>query len=309
MIFYTDNLLQFKRIMTAVCVYEPELFLQLFEHIDIEHIVSYGCFPSGGSGNRYEFSVHSKQPAAGAEPQMDPYKMRMLENFVDMCRAYREDALNQCTDLQRFLRDLYESDAVNAIMFLLKRADDETIRRFAKCHLGNEASLLHAVVDIIVRKNDNLERMTGNIGHYIIYTCKGKDGEEKLLKFTNQASTVYYLMFLIGRCHQDRLLPFVELRMNQEPFLELYRQVYDEHETTLLYKFKTLLQREESGRIRAGRLHEIVYDIRKHLDERFKDYGEDFRPYAMTASHHLTIGAEHIYFEGEAKQLLQIDFK
>ena len=239
---------------------------------------------------------------------MDPYKMRMLENFVDMCRAYREDALDRCTDLQRFLRDLYESDAVNAIMFLLKRADDDTIRHFAKCHLGNEMSLLHATVDIIVRKNDNLERMTGNIGRYIIYTRKGKDGEEKLLKFTNQASTVYYLMFLIGRCQQDRLLPFVELRMNLEPFLELYRQVYDEPETTLLYKFKHLLQRTESGRIRAGRLHEIVYDIRKHLALRFDEYDETYLPYAMTAREHLTVSPDHIYFEGDAAQLLLLQF-
>ena len=203
---------------------------------------------------------------------------------------------------------MYQCEAARAILFLLKRADEETVREFALSYLGQEHAAQIATVDIIVRENEP-QNIRGNLGHYVIYTRKGADGEEQLLKFTNQSSTVYYLMFLIHRCQPNRLMPYAELRSNFNQFLELYKQVYDEHLQDFYQRASNLLYRkDESGKMRAGRLHEIIYDIRKHLEERFADYGESFQPYAMTAKQHLTIGAEHIHFEGEAQRLLSLEF-
>ena len=229
--------------------------------------------------------------------------------FVDLCLKVRDENDKESEmELKEMLRELYDNKYfVFALMSLLRKADTDTIKQFADSYLGQGVTS-YANVDIVVRRNDGLERMTGNIGRYIIYTRKGKDGEEKLLKFTNQASTVYYLMFLISRCQQD-CPTFVELRKNRDSFLELYRQVYDEPDSTLVYKYTNLLQREDKNGVKhAGRLHEIIFDIRKHLAYRFEDYDETFLPYAMTARQHLTVSADHIYFEGEARQLLNLEF-
>ena len=229
--------------------------------------------------------------------------------FVKLCLNVRDENDKESEkELKEMLWELYHNKKfVAALMSLLRKADTETIKQFADSYLG-QGMAVYANVDIVVKKNDGLERMTGNIGRYIIYTRKGKDGEEKLLKFTNQASTVYYLMFLISRCQQD-CPAFVELRKNRDSFLELYRQVYDEPDSTLVYKYTNLLIREDKNGVKhAGRLHEIVYDIRKQLVFRFDEYDETFLPYAMTARQHLTVSADHICFEGEAQQLLNLKF-
>ena len=230
--------------------------------------------------------------------------------FAELCNSvkYEHDPESE-KELNMMLKDLYHDRFfVRSLIFLLKKSDAETIKQFAASYIGDDEAQ-YASVDIMVRKNDMLERITGNIGHYLVYTRKGEDGEEKLLRFTNQVSMIYYLMFLISRCQKSRQKDFVELRKNQDPFLELYRQVYNEPETTLLFKYKNLLNREDQyGNIRAGRLNEVIYDIRLHLQERFKEYDESFMPYAMTARHPLTVPPERIRFEGEAQQLLCLEF-
>lgn len=237
----------------------------------------------------------------------NPYET--ISRFVSLCVKVRDEHDKESErELKDMLQELFlNKDFVSALFTLLRKANTDTIKQFADSYLGQNLAQ-YATVDIVVRKNDNLERMTGNIGRYLIYTRKGEDGEEKLLKFTNQASTVYYLMFLISRCQQD-CPAFVELGKNRDSFLELYRQVYDEHDSTLVYKYTTLLYRENKWGVKhAGRLHEIVYDIRRHLASRFDEYDEVSQPYAMTARQHLTVSPDHIRFEGEAQQLLQIEF-
>lgn len=254
----------------------------------------------------------SRSPLEDDEPHEFPKVTSYNEicdpiRFMELCNRVKYDNDKESEkELYEMLQSLYQNKTfVRGLMFLLKKADTETIKRFAEAYIGQDEAQ-YATVDIVVRRNDGLERITGNTGQYLVYTRKGDDGEAQLLKFTNQPSLVYYLMFLIARCQQKG---FVDLRMNQEPFLELYRQVYDEHETTLLYKYKNLLNREDKyGNVRAGRLNEIVYDIRKHIEERFMQYDESYMPYAMTARHHLTVSADHIHFEGEARQLLQMQF-
>ena len=249
-----------------------------------------------------EFAMH--MPA----PSIDPFVERAVR-FAELCLKVRDEHDKESEkELKEMLQELFQDKRfVSALMTLLRKADSETIRQFADSYLGQDMAQ-YVTVDIVIRRNDNLERMTGNIGHYLIYTRKGEDGEEKLLRFTNQASTVYYLMFLISRCQQEHPA-FVELAKNRDLFLELYRQVYDEHETTLVYKYDNLLRREDRyGQHHAGRLHEIVYDIRKHLAYRFDEYDETFLPYAMTAREHLTVSPDHIYFEGDAAQLLLLQF-
>lgn len=237
----------------------------------------------------------------------NPYET--ISRFVSLCVKVRDEHDKESErELKDMLQELFlNKDFVSALFTLLRKANTDTIKQFADSYLGQNLAQ-YATVDIVVRRNDNLERMTGNIGRYLIYTRKGEDGEEKLLKFTNQASTVYYLMFLISRCQQD-CPAFVELGKNRDSFLELYRQVYDEHDSTLVYKYTTLLYRENKWGVKhAGRLHEIVYDIRRHLASRFDEYDEMSQPYAMTARQHLTVSPAHIRFEGEAQQLLQIEF-
>jgi len=302
------NFLQFSNILTSMTacgrMYYWRLLIELFKSTQyVRSVARHG-------------DVYVSRSALSFDGPHEFYKQKHEESyqdtvirFVGLCEKVRDE---QDKESERELKDMLQElflnkDFVSALMMLLGNADSETIRRFADSYLGQNMAQ-YATVDIVVRKNDNLERMTGNIGRYLIYTRKGEDGEEKLLRFTNQASTVYYLMFLISRCQQENPA-FVELGKNRDSFLELYRQVYDEHDSTLVYKYTTLLYRENKWGVKhAGRLHEIVYDIRRHLASRFDEYDEMSQPYAMTARQHLTVSPAHIRFEGEAQQLLQIEF-
>ena len=311
-----ENCKRFQQIMMQLVVYDPDMCSQLLRRVVVkeEEILPFGFWKwlrilRTPRPVRHTYSEYPKVLMAD-EPAFSEAQKNFANHFVELCEKVRNQHDSQSEwQLQSYLRELYQSDAARAILFLLKRADEQTLRQFSVSHLGQEETARMATVDIVVRKNEGLERITGNTGQYLIYTRKGVDGEERLLKFTNQASTVYYLMFLISHCQPNRVLPFVELRNNTEVFFELYQQVYDDNAKSLYSKIKNLLFRIDNyGNVRAGRLNEIVYDIRKHLELRFEEYGESFQPYAMTATRPLSVGAERIHFMGAAQQLLMLEF-
>ena len=212
-------------------------------------------------------------------------------------------------ELEEALHTLYDAEAARAIRFLLNDASEETISRFAYTFLEPERLAVKAGVDIIVRPIADKRLMKGNIGHYLIFTQK--HNTETLLKFTNQASCVYYLMYLIDRKqHANGPLPILNLRRNMDSFIRLYQLVYDIHHDSVLERFRQLLYREDVlGMKRVGRERECIFDIRTHLKQHFESYRESYFPYAMTAHSHLSVSTEHIRFEDKAQKLLDLEFK
>lgn len=208
-------------------------------------------------------------------------------------------------DLSQTVHNLFSNHAAEAILFLLRQVEPEQQREFFKAFLSPENLAGYAHVDIIVRRIEHDGMMSGNRGRYLIYTSK--DGsEEQLLKFTHQASCVYYLMFLIDRKQKEGILGPIDIVDNSMAFYALYRQVYDISDDDLFRRIENLKQRrDEHGYYRVGRLKETIYDIRKRVQERFVDYDESFLPYVMTANTHLAVSPDRIQFVGEAGHLLE----
>ena len=206
------------------------------------------------------------------------------------------------------LRRLFDNHAAEAIQFLLERADEETIERFSSTFLDPMDLAHRATAKIVVRRTNKLMRLTKNSGRYQVFTQKN-DGKEIPLKFTHQASLVYYLMYLIDRWQRPDtpVLSVLKLNGRVDAFEKLYHLVYDIKDEDLAKKVQTLLYREDSyGRMRVGRERECVYDIRKCLQKNFASYEESYFPYAMTATSHLTIGRDNIVFDDDAQELLKV---
>ena len=216
---------------------------------------------------------------------------------------YSDESLSS-SHLDEIIRRLQYSRAADAIIFLLERASPEVQKSFLNNFLSPDELARRAHVTMVVRHNPRPPR--GNIGHYLIFASK-EGGEERLLHFTNQASSVYYLMYLIDRYQRQGVLQPLDLGTNREQFFKLYYSVYDISPSALEQRIQNLLYREENGKIRVGRLRELIYDIRLHLEDLFVDYDEAVAPYVMTAYRHLEIGAEHIFFEDE--DLLRFNFR
>lgn len=208
-------------------------------------------------------------------------------------------------DLEDVIFRLHRSRAAEAVIFLLEHAIPDVRKAFIDNFLSPEELAQRAEVDIVVRpiKDNNLIR--GNLGRYAIFARK--NSEEIMLRFTHQASCVYYLMFLVSRRQGYGVLEPLSLGANREEFMNLYHEVYDIPQSTLEDRFKKLLYREENGRERIGRVRELIYDIRKHVEAVLDLFDESAAPYVMTAFRHLTIGRGHIVFEGD--ELLKHRFK
>lgn len=230
--------------------------------------------------------------------------------------AYEEEELitmflarcGEGQDVVDVLRRLFDNHAAEAIQFLLERADKDTISRFSSTFLDPMDLAHKATVKIVVRRSKKLLRLTKNSGRYQIFTQKD-GGKEVPLKFTHQASLVYYLMYLINRNQNPEppILPVLKLNGNIETFEKLYHLVYDIQQEELSKKIQTLLYREDAyGRMRVGRERECIYDIRKCLQKNFAAYEESYFPYAMTSTSHLTIGSEKIVFADDARELLDV---
>jgi len=207
------------------------------------------------------------------------------------------------------LEQLYGNEAAKALMFLVDRAGEAARSEFIMRFVDIEQLVRLSTANIVVRCTEKSVRRTGNTGLFQIFV-QMSNGEARLLHFTNQVSTVYYLMYLIDRRHkQDKqgMLPPLNLGGNKQAFVELYHRAYDNitHDE-ILRRYNLLLYRQEGKTVRAGRLNEVIYDIRRNLNKLFGTYGQNYLPYAMTARSHLAIPAKHILFEGEAEQLLQL---
>ena len=207
------------------------------------------------------------------------------------------------------IQALYGVEAAKAILFLLSRADSDTSADFLCKYVYLENLNYSTTVDIIIRPLGHGQKMRGNLGRYVIL-LKKEGGAERQLSFTNQASMVYYLMYLIDRYQKgvDSANNALNLATNKNSFLVLYKCVYDIDSLKLVERFQRLLYREDRGVRRVGREAECIYDIRKHLEKAFVDYGESFFPYAMTAKSHITINPSHIFFEEGTEELLKIQF-
>lgn len=204
------------------------------------------------------------------------------------------------------LAQIFERQSAKAIKFLLERVDSNTRLEFIKLFAKPERQAQLATAKIIVRQTMKGTRRTGNTGQFQIFV-QTDNGDLKLVHFTNQISTVYYLLYLIDRRQKQGQLPPLCLTENKKRFVELYHMTYDNitHEE-VLRRYNGLLFRKEGEMLRAGRKNEVIYDIRRHLNALFNSFSENYQPYAMTANNHLAISSDRILFEDGAEELLQL---
>lgn len=244
-----------------------------------------------------------KQNMSSITPLLDSISEK--DFFNPFCHQASEDVDKSLTTI---LKELYGANLARGIKFLLDNVDEKVQQRFSFTYLTPETLSCHVNSLIEVRPTTKEERLTPNIGRFVISVCTA-DGEKKQLRFANQISTVYYLMYLINRKQKEGVLPVIDLARNKPPFVTLYHAVYDKisHEDAQC-RHHHLLYRVVNGRIRAGRKAEIENDIRHHLAQTFASTGDSPIPYGMSSHRNLTVSPEMIVFQGEARRLLYIQF-
>ena len=232
-----------------------------------------------------------------------------VEQFVDLVLAYQTDHSHVTRKaLENELAASFSRESVRPLLCLLETADEQTIWRFACTHLLSVDAIEQTRVSVVIRPNPEGIGSWGNTGRFFILVQK-TEGQTETLHFTNQASAVYYLMFLIHRSQGTSVVAApVSLARNRETFIQLYHQMYNIDDRKLRERVERLLHREVDGIVRVGRQNELRRDIRRHLEAVFTTLGESARPYAMTAKEHLAIPPHLIRFEDEAKCLLGYKF-
>lgn len=233
---------------------------------------------------------------------------RSIQRFIERCKAQRHEACGHVdSHLEDSVKQLYANGAAEAIKYLLDRSDAETLRMFSDRYLDTESLARQATVRVVVRKADESVTITGNTGRFLVF-LRFANKKDVRLSFTNQASMVYYLMFLIHHYLNPYCKSPVSLSANREEFMRLYHRVYQISEEKLEERVYHLLYREVDGNLRVGRENELRRDIRHHLEDLFSNFGGSHQPYAMTARTHLTVPRELLIFEGEAEELLHFCF-
>jgi hypothetical protein len=325
--FHAESYSLFRQTILNMSVNNPELcagllneisklsefcYLSEFYYCDIRELLSKDHVSWNVSRNTPPSEFTNEHPYHSREEWENEFSLKDDVNaFVQDCIKHRLSNETHYRDnkVEDILRSLYDRNAAKAIAYLLHHVNEETIHQFAYTFLDPERLANQASVKIIVRPIDDERNMRGNKGRYLICTLK-EDDEEQVLHFTNQASCVYYLMYLIDRYkNMESIIPSLKLSNNISEFSELYHKVYDITSETLEARIHRLLFRHVTADImRAGRERECICDIRKHLDEAFNRYNESYFPYAMTANTHLTVPRKNIVFAEGAEELLEFSF-
>lgn len=250
--------------------------------------------------------VTGGEPSARARRyRSEDFTAQGIRRFVQRCMNQQYESPGHVdSELEKSVAQLYASGAADAIKYLLERSDPATLRMFTDRYLDAERLADQATVRVVVRPADDSVTITGNTGRFLVYLQK--DGwHEVRLSFTNQASMVYYLMYLIHHCHHPECKSPVSLSRNRDEFMWLYHRVYQISDEKLEERVYRMLYREVDGNLRVGRENELRRDIRHHLEDAFSEFSESHQPYAMTARTHLTVPQELLIFEGEAEELLE----
>lgn len=230
-----------------------------------------------------------------------------FENVFSALNAPNTQCENRSEQVKAMLEVSFGRWLSSGLMFLLEHVDEQVRTAFVSTYLASEQLAAQARVTVVVRSTPATLKRTGNIGRYVIY-LRWPDGDEQLVHFTHQVSTIYYLLFLIQRKQHEGFLFPLSLQRNAKAFQTLYLAVYDNIlPATVVSRYQGLLYRECDKGVRAGRANEVVNDVRRHLKTLFAPHDESFFPYAMTAHEHLTLPPSNIVFEGDATQLLQHD--
>lgn len=246
-------------------------------------------------------------------------RCEIVEQFINkLISAHNEKNLfirNQYKkDAERILEGQLGESVKKIICNYLSNCNEDEIRNFATACLSPEELAARSTVDIVVKRLDkNLQKTegikkTGNTGNYLIYTQK--EGEDPIrLKFSRQASMIYYLMYLIDHCNRDHDTCSIDLRRNRASFMELYDMVYYIGRNELSDCYEDLLRsKDRHGDLNGNGRKFLIYDIKIHVREAFERYDEDYLPYIMTAKRHLSVNKKRIIFDDNAKDLLNIRF-
>lgn len=211
-------------------------------------------------------------------------------------------------DIETILRHRLGRQALEALRNFLYNSDEATVQDFVDSLMSPDDLAERASAKIIIKPMTDMSLVRGNTGFFVIYTQKD-DSEPIQLKFLHQVSAVFYLMYLIDHVNRQHGTGIIDLRRNRDEFTSLYQSVYDINRGEAYNRYEQLLFRENRhGEIRAGRVNEVIYDIKKHVSQAFTAYDESCRPYVMTARSHLTVSSDRIHFEDEAKGLLATRF-
>ena len=233
-------------------------------------------------------------------------KNSFVEDFADpFCRQTQEEVDKGVTTI---LNELYGVSLARGIKFLLDNVEEKVKRRFVFTYMAPETLACHVTSFIEVEATSKEERLTPNIGRFAISVCT-VDGEKKRLRFANQVSTVYFLMYLINRKQKSGTLPVIDLARNKSTFVSLYHAVYDKiTHTNAQLRHQQLLYSVVDGKIRAGRKAAIENDIRTQLKQAFASTNDSPIPYGMSSHRNLTISPDKIIFKDEARRLLYLQF-
>ena len=230
-----------------------------------------------------------------------------VNDFVSLYQQRSSVETDKC--LTALLSELYGGSMARALKFLLDNVDESVRLRFAYTYLSPQSLACHATATIVVKPATQQERVTPNMGRFLIYV-RNSHGDDTLLRFASQVSTIFYLMFLVDRQHKAGDLPPIDLRKNEHAFCALYHAVYEDiRHDTVVQRYRNLMYRKVDGHIRTGRKGETISDIRRQLERVFAPLAESFVPYAMTARSHLAVPPDKIIFEGQANRLLYLDFQ
>ena len=322
--FWTDSYTSFRNAIVNLAVNCPETCRTILENVVKEKNFTQWDeaqlwrMLSSTSGNHHmhvaprldEFT--DRLVFDSSNPPIDG-KIDGLKMFMERCQTVYNNN-TEATDvyINHFLTDLYGKQAGNLIAYLLSKATPEVKQEVINSYLDAGNQGLNAQIEIIVKKNSIWKRR-GNNGNYVIATRRKGESKETPLKFTHQPSLVYYMLHLIDSYHQPlykqtstRRLPPIDLSRNETAFCMLYTKLYNvdykrarERHHTLLYRY------EPNGKLRAGRLKDVVYDIRKTLQTVFDVYRESYIPYTVSTHKHLSIPPQLIIFERSAEDVLQ----
>lgn len=300
----------------------PEVLRDLLEAVDAEEGKSLHSFSVGAISNIVFdimpsiFGMDEERESLGDSMNKkmmsflkEKSKDNWIENFITICKLNKEKPTDQGKSIvQNSLKDLFGSDAVNAILFLLNKInDDKDYGDFARNFLDVSALAEKANVNVIVKHITDESMIKQNAGYYQIFTQK-EDSPVKRLDFANKPTYIIYLMYLIDKYNRKDKALSMNLIKNKEQFNSLFHSVYGYPIVQAATEFDKLQWRIVDGKRRRGRINQCITDLRQKLAETFIDYQESYLPYSLSAKTHLAVPANKIIFEGDAIELTKMTF-
>ena len=224
-------------------------------------------------------------------------------SFVDDVQRLQAGDTAVLSRVEMVIRSLSEQEKNKILCDYIKAMSEEGVKSFQRRYVDTNNILESSQISIWVKHSNSC---IDNNGYYRVF-YKIQNGEYIQLRFKHKPSCVVFLMHLLyNKQNGDVRKNLVLDENNRQPFIHIFKKVYDVTEQEAVAAYSTLMNLcdDESNKVIAqGRLKDYIADCNNVVNENILPFESSY-PLIIKRNGFMPILNSKVHFEDDSYTVL-----